>query len=156
MQWHGIYPQGGDMKNLVYATGFKQALDLCKAGNWDEARETLRDLQDEYLALCEENQVLKKQLCEVADTLDLAENMRFDGQKYWLESEGRREGPYCQLCYDRDGALVRLQQQDRHWQCKGCGNLYMKLESPKKSKLQGAIPALSERLLKSPIPLFVK
>lgn len=144
------------MDNLLHATCFKQALDLAKAGRWEEARETLRDLQDEYLALCEENQALKRQLCEVADTLDLAENMRFDGRKYWLEIDGRREGPYCQVCYDRDGKLVRLQQQQRHWQCKGCGNLYLKLESPEKQAKQTRQSAVPSRLLKTPIPLFVK
>ncbi|MGE4293689.1 MAG: hypothetical protein AB7E32_15940 [Desulfovibrio sp.] len=144
------------MENLLHATCFKKALDLAKAGHWEEARETLRDLQDAYLALCEENQALKQQLCEVADTLDLAGNMRFDGQKYWLKSEDRQEGPYCQLCYDRDGNLVRLQQQERHWQCKSCGNLYLKLDAPKTSNKQPRESSLPTRLLKNPIPLFVK
>lgn len=144
------------MEKLLHATCFKRVLELAEAGEWDDAREFLRDLQDEYLALCEENEALKRQLCEVADTLDLAEDMRFDGQKYWIESEGRREGPYCQLCYDRDGQLVRLQEQPRHWQCKCCGNLYLKLRPERKNDPASGKAVPNPRLLKNPIPLFVK
>ncbi|MEF2145899.1 MAG: hypothetical protein V3573_10670 [Desulfovibrionaceae bacterium] len=141
------------MDSLMHATCFKKAFDLGKAGKWDEALELLRDLQDEYVALWEENRALKQQLCEVADILDLAENMHFDGQKYWLDVDGRREGPYCQLCYDKEGQMVRLQEQDRHWQCRGCGNLYMKRKLREATVREDTPPT---RLLKSPIPLFVK
>jgi hypothetical protein len=144
------------MDNLLHATCFKQALDLARAGRWEEARQTLKGLQDEFIALYDENQALKQQLREVAEVLDLSESMRFDGQKYWLETEDNREGPYCQVCYDQHGKLLRLQEQKRHWQCKGCGNLYLKLEKRKDSEPRQAGSHFPSRLIKNPIPLFVK
>ena len=101
----------------------------------------------------EENEALKSQLDEVAQILDMAENMEFDGQKYWLEQDRRREGPFCQLCYDRDGLLIRLEEQDKHWRCRNCSGIYMKPHPRPAPRRDDSIP---RSLLKNPIPLFVK
>jgi len=110
---------------LYQATGFKRALILCKEGKYSEAEAILKSLQDEFLAVCEENEALKAQLTEVADVLDLAEKVQFDGQKYWLVEENEKKGPFCQVCYDRDGLLVHLQAHGKHWECQNCRGLYM-------------------------------
>lgn len=141
------------MQQLMNATGFKRALTLARTGEWDQCRSLLKSLQDDYLALCEENEALKRQMSEVADVLDLAETMVFDGQKYWIDEDGSREGPFCQLCYDRDGLLVRLGENEKHFNCRNCGNLYMK---PRLKKTVRKDDSLPRSLLKNPIPLFVK
>ncbi|MEZ7196360.1 hypothetical protein [Pseudodesulfovibrio karagichevae] len=118
---------------LYQATGFKRALDLFEAGRFDEGKALLKSLQDEFLAVCDENQALKQQLAEVAEVLDLAEKVQFDGQKYWLEEDGERKGPFCQVCYDRDGLLVHLHQRENHWECQSCQGLYMLPREAEKS-----------------------
>jgi len=110
---------------MFQATSFKRALTLCKAGKFDEAEAILKSLQDEFLAVCDENEALKSQLTEVADVLDLAEKVQFDGQKYWLVEDDQKKGPFCQVCYDRDGLLVHLQEKENHWECQNCQGLYM-------------------------------
>ncbi|HMM37270.1 MAG TPA: hypothetical protein PKB11_00790 [Desulfovibrio sp.] len=105
---------------------FKRALELAHNGDLDGARAILGRLQGDYLRLCEENEALRRQMDEVARVLDLAENMEFDGQKYWLLENFKKKGPFCQVCYDREALLVRLQEHDKHWHCQGCGNLYLK------------------------------
>ena len=101
---------------LFQATGYKRVLDLFKMGKVDEAQAVLKSLQEEFIAVCEENEALKAQLSEVADVLDLAEKVQFDGQKYWLADENERKGPFCQVCYDRDGLLVHLRCVHRMFQ----------------------------------------
>jgi len=138
---------------LFQATGYKRVLDLFKAGKVEEAQAVLKSLQDEFIAVCEENEALKAQLSEVADVLDLAEKVQFDGQKYWLADENEQKGPFCQVCYDRDGLLVHLHEHENHWECQNCHGLYMiprdnSSEPPKKTPLRST--------LKKTIPIFLE
>ena len=141
------------MQSLIHVIGFKKVLELAQAGQLDEMKTLLAGLQDEFLAMFEENEALKSQLDEVAHILDMSENMEFDGQKYWLDQDRRREGPFCQLCYDRDGLLIRLEEQDKHWRCRNCSSAFMKPHPRPAPRKDDAIP---RSLLKNPIPLFVK
>lgn len=139
---------------LFQATGFKRVLTLCKAGKYDQAEAILKSLQDEFLAMCEENDALKSQLTEVADVLDLAGKVQFDGQKYWLMEGDEKKGPFCQVCYDRDGLLVHLQEHENHWECQNCRGLYMiprgETNQPTKKK------PFMRSTLKKTIPLFLE
>lgn len=134
--------------DLVNGMEFKKVLDLLRAGKQDDARELLALLQERFLGLCQENENLRRQMDEVAQVLNLAECVEFDGQKYWLSENFRKKGPYCQVCYDRDALLVRLQEHDKHWHCQGCGNLYLKRAAGAERK-----PGLRAVLGKT-IPLF--
>ncbi|MFH1912735.1 MAG: hypothetical protein ABIK45_00460 [Pseudomonadota bacterium] len=137
---------------LFQATGFKRALLLSRQGRHHEAEALLKSLQDEFLAVCEENEALKAQLHEVAAVLDLADKVRFDGQKYWLADSGEKKGPYCQVCYDRDGLLINLQRRENHWECQNCHSLYM---IPSKTVVPAKRPAPRGSLRKA-IPLFIE
>jgi hypothetical protein len=139
--------------SLLQATGFKRALTLCIEGKHQEAEAILRSLQDEFLAVCEENEALKTQLNEVASILDLAEKVQFDGQKYWLMEDGEKKGPFCQVCYDRDGLLVNLQQHESHWECHSCKGLYM---IPTKEGATKKRPTVIRSTLKKTIPFFLE
>jgi len=138
---------------VFQATGFRRAIDLCKEGKHDEAEALLKSLQDEFLAVCEENEALKTQLSEVADVLDLAEKVQFDGQKYWLVDDGERKGPFCQVCYDRDGLLVHLHEHDNHWECQSCRGLYM---IPRNTKSKPKKKTFLRTTLKKAIPFFLE
>jgi len=41
---------------------------------------------------------------------------------YWKKiTEQEKEGPYCQLCYDKDQKLIRLQDWGNgEWNCQSC------------------------------------
>ena len=140
-------------KKLLHATGFARVHQLILETRPDEARELLKALQDEYLSIIEENEALKRQIIEVAQVLDMAECMEFDGQKYWLTDELRHKGPYCQLCYDRDGLLMRLQKQQRHWKCHCCSNVFLDAKAVQEQSVKRPFPMAMPR---PPIPLFVK
>lgn len=138
---------------LFQATGFKRALNLCKEGKYNEAEALLKSLQDEFVAISEENEALKLQLTEVADVLDLADKVQFDGQKYWLMDEEEKKGPFCQVCYDRDGLLVHLQEHDNHWECQNCRGLYM---IPRENTAPKAAKTPLKTTLRKTIPLFLE
>ena len=137
--------------SMILATAYKRVLELTEQGKAEEARLLQKSLQDEFLALCEENDILKHQLTEVTDVLDLAGKIRYDGQKYWLLDDGRK-GPFCQVCYDRDGLLVHLQEHEHHLECRNCRSLYMipNTAAPKPE------PTEIRTTLKKTIPLFLE
>lgn len=132
---------------VVNATGFKRVFELFMDGKVEQAKELLKSLQDEFLAVYDENEALKKQLGEVVSVLDLAQSLQFDGQKYWLVEDGEKKGPFCQVCYDRDGILVRLQEHDRHWECLSCGGLYMEAKKSAPARQAGKTAAEPARKL---------
>ncbi|MCJ2164243.1 MULTISPECIES: hypothetical protein [unclassified Pseudodesulfovibrio] len=138
---------------LFKVTGFKRALDLFESGQFEEGKAVLKSLQDEFLAICDENEALKGQLSEVAEVLDLAEKVKFDGQKYWLTDDGQRKGPFCQVCYDRDGLLVHLHEHENHWECQSCQGLYM---IPRKAEANRKEKPYLRTALKKTIPLFLE
>ncbi|MDK2956397.1 MAG: hypothetical protein PWQ57_1893 [Desulfovibrionales bacterium] len=117
------------LTRMLKAQAFKQAQQLFAQGKVQEATELLEHLQEEYVTLCDENKALRSQLSEVAEVLDMSEHMEFDGQKYWINEENERKGPFCQICYDRDGLLIRLQERSRHFLCHGCGSHYPRADS---------------------------
>ncbi len=139
---------------IFQATGFKRALNLCKQGKHEEAEALMKSLQDEFFAICEENEALKLQISEVADVLDLADRVQFDGQKYWLIDENDKKGPFCQVCYDRDGLLVHLQEHENHWECQSCRGLYMIPRDKKDAQVSLKLPI--KTTLKKTIPLFLE
>lgn len=135
---------------MVQATGFKRILDLAKAGRFREAEMILKGLQDEFLAICEENDALKKQLGEVAEILDLSEKIRFDGRKYWLDEDGDITGPFCQVCYDREGLLIHLQERGSRWECSHCKSIFLETtpaqqEQPQNAHTEKQLPLFMDR-----------
>lgn len=103
---------------------FKDIEDLFSSGRTSEARHLLMEMQARYIAICDENAILKMQVHEFEDILYLARNLVFDGSCYWLVAGGIKQGPFCPCCYDREGALIRLDAEetgDGKWRCATCG-----------------------------------
>lgn len=100
---------------------FKEIQDLFMKGNVEEARHMLVDMQSRYVALCDENTLLKMQVQEFEDILYLSRNLVFDGFCYWLITGGIKQGPFCQCCYNRDGVLSRMATRGAAWLCASCG-----------------------------------
>jgi hypothetical protein len=114
-------------KRSIHATNFRKILELFRDNRSEEAKHLLKIIQEDYLELYSENKELRSQIKEVANILDLAECMEFDGQKYWIKEDSDTTGPYCQVCYDKEGILIRLQEKDKHWECYCCKNLFAKI-----------------------------
>lgn len=103
---------------------FKEINDLFQKGRNEEARHLLMEMQARYIAMCDENSFLKMQVHELEDVLYLAKNLSFDGSCYWLLTGGIKQGPFCQRCYNQDGALLRLDTQNGEWICPACGMVH--------------------------------
>lgn len=103
---------------------FKEVHDLFLKGKTEEARQNMAELQARYVALCDENSMLRTQIEGYEDILYLSRNLIFDGAFYWLITGSIKQGPFCPVCYNRDGLLLRLTDDGVTRQCLSCGSRY--------------------------------
>jgi ribosomal protein L37AE/L43A len=62
---------------------------------------------------------------ELEEALKIKQNLRYEDPYYWLDVDTKKEGPFCQTCYDSDGKLIRLQGAgEGYWICNVCKNEY--------------------------------
>jgi len=85
---------------------FEEVKALAKEGSI-ELREALLALEEE-LASFEESQELL-----------------YEAPLYWRVRGERREGPFCQVCWDASHKLIHLQKERGvDWVCKVCANTF--------------------------------
>lgn len=83
-----------------------------------DIRDAINEAREENIELREKYLVLEKRLA-------LAEELEFDGSKYWRKKEtGDKEGPFCQKCQDKDAKKVWLIKDSNEmgvfWNCIVC------------------------------------
>jgi len=122
---------------LAYST-FKEIHALFTQGHFEAARRLLMELQARYIALCDEVNILKKQVQEFEDILFLSQNLVTEGEQYWLRAGGIKHGPFCKSCYEYTGKLIRLESHKNVWRCPYCGLLHSRAPMP-----QPALPVHS-------------
>lgn len=110
---------------------YMEIVELVKSGLFLEAREKIMELREAVMALQEENFQLKLKLKELEHNGHPALDMVFDKGIYWLrkptEDGTGREGPFCQVCFDRDRKPIRLQRlhgPHSGWYCGACRNQF--------------------------------
>lgn len=123
---------------------FKEINDLFLKGRIEEARHLLTEMQTRYVALSDENILLRSQVQEFEDILYLSRNLVFDGFCYWLMTGEIKQGPFCETCYNRDGVLVRLDSRSKSWQCPSCGTLHDRYAEQPIPAAQLAAPRLAK------------
>ncbi len=91
-----------------------------KIGNM-ELYEKIISLRDEIFQLKEENLNLRENLKSLKESQEIKSNMKYEPPYYWLEKDNKKDGPYCQKCYDDNGKLMRLQNHGNGcWYCLTC------------------------------------
>ena len=110
----------------------KDIIELVKKGAEIEAQEKIMELRQAALDLQEENIALREKLRDLEEHLNVKSQMQFDGTVYWLERDETKEGPYCQLCYDKEGKLINLQADSERWRCLGCKKAFYPGKKKKK------------------------
>lgn len=78
-----------------------------KADNIELYRRML-ELQGEALKLFDENRALKDEIRELKEQLAIRGSLKWEDDKYWLETPQGRDGPFCGTCWDVNRKLVRM------------------------------------------------
>ena len=117
---------------------YKEVSDLYAQNRVEEARQILVELQARYIAMCDENATMRLRIQEFENVLYMANNLIFDGFGYWLLTGSVRQGPFCRMCYEREGALIRLEHLDDELNCPvcnaSCERMPMRQEMPRRSQ----------------------
>jgi hypothetical protein len=106
-------------------------------------------LQSDVMQLVHERNDLReviaekdRRIRELEDTADLSNRMKYEGRFWWLVDGEKKDGPFCQLCWDKDKKLIHLQaRQDGRQDCFSCGKTFG----------EGRIPGSRERYAKTGI-----
>ena len=112
---------------------FKEVHDLYAKGLIEDARQQLSELQARYINLCDENAVLRTQIQGYEDILYLSRSLVFDGIFYWLTTGSIKQGPFCPVCYNRDGLLLRLTDDGASRHCLTCGSHFKRSLAPEQT-----------------------
>ena len=125
------------MIDIAVAVGsVKSAIEIAKilkdsADSFDKAEvklqlaELIGSLADAKMQIAEIQEALlesDREKKELLDKLNLKENLVYEKPYYWKKTtEEEKEGPFCQLCYDKDQKLIRLQDWGNgEWNCQSC------------------------------------
>jgi hypothetical protein len=108
----------------------KTASDAIKASGKSEGLQALIDLQAVMLELIQNQHQQILEIVQLRDTIkqleqekQRTEHITFDGASYWKTIGDRRDGPFCQVCYDKEGKMSRLRVfrgTGVNWRCNIC------------------------------------
>lgn len=114
----------------------KTAVDLAKilknsSKTLSEAEQKLKladiisALADTKLELSEIQSLLAEKnlkITELNQALNQKESVVYDPPYYWAVTDGKKDGPFCQRCYDDESKLNRLHEEGRKgsWKCSVC------------------------------------
>lgn len=101
----------------------KDIAKLIKKYDDAELYKKIIDLRDEIFELRENNLKLKGKIKALKEEKKINEKIIFEKPYYWLKDGAKKDGPYCQKCFDDNKKLIRLQERKNgHWYCLVCKN----------------------------------
>jgi len=100
---------------------YKTISELFKKGMTIEAQEQIMTLREAAVSLKEENANLRDQVNSLKAELDIRARIEWSPPYYYLRDGDKKDGPFCQCCYDKDKLLIRLQMICAgSWTCHSC------------------------------------
>ena len=102
----------------------KAERDLQLAGLISELAEAKLEITNIQQQLLEKDQLIR----DLNEHLTVNEKLHYEPPYYWLVEGDNKDGPFCQVCYDKEGKLIRLHEGEMDnrglWECKVCKNFY--------------------------------
>ena len=103
-------------------------VSLEKAESKLKLAELISALADAKIQIADIQQLLMEKDAELkaaTERLVVKEKLHWESPYYWLLEGTKKEGPFCQHCYDKNHELIRLQGNgEGYWECKACKNTY--------------------------------
>jgi ribosomal protein L37AE/L43A len=103
---------------------YSEIIELLKKGATVEAQQKITELRELTIELQEENITLKQEISKLQNQLTRQKSLEWEQPYYWLIEDEKKDGPFCQHCYDTNKKIVRLQGNGGWWECKACKNDY--------------------------------
>jgi hypothetical protein len=108
-------------------TTLKEGANALREGKNLELYERMLSVYGDVMELVEKNRELYEENQALKAKFLTKENLSFDGERYWINKEGQKDGPFCSTCWDVDSKLVRMRTYKRYstnetdYTCDYCG-----------------------------------
>lgn len=105
---------------------------LQEAGKIDLYQQIL-DVQQQLLEMQNRISFLDKENKELKEKLETRDSLIFEKNAYWLEVDGKKDGPLCSCCWDDDRKTIRMQPcgNPAYFDCPKCKNKGVKIHEDK-------------------------
>ena len=103
---------------------------LGKAETKLKIAELINQLADAKIAIADIKEIIiekDRQISELAESQKIHGEVSYEAPYYWHTHDGKKDGPYCQQCYDTGKKLIRLQSPlgGGHWVCQTCKSTFI-------------------------------
>src|ERR1700677_3279566 len=88
--------------------GLKDAAKVLQESGKIEQYRQILDAQQQMLEMQKKIRELETENKNLKEKLETKGKLRHDKNAYWLEEDGKNEGPFCTCCWDVDKKLVRM------------------------------------------------
>ena len=101
-------------------------LSLEKAEMKLKLAEMINALADAKIEISDIQNVIsekERKIKELEEALNTQKNLQYEKPYYWAIENNKKDGPFCQQCYDNNKKLIRLQDnRNGIWTCPTCNN----------------------------------
>lgn len=120
----------GSVKSAIeIAKTLKDSTDLFdKAEVKLQLAELIGSLADAKMQIAEIQESLidsEREKKELINKIETKDNMIYEKSYYWKMDGDKKDGPFCQRCFDSDEKLIRLQGGNNDvWNCEQCDKIF--------------------------------
>lgn len=89
-----------------------------------DAQKELLVMQKQISYLEMEDKKLKEENKELKEKLETKESLVSENNAYWIDKDGKKDGPFCTCCWDDDKKTIRMQPDcnPAYYYCPKCKN----------------------------------
>jgi predicted nuclease with TOPRIM domain len=101
----------------------KLSADLYKESGKIEQYKQILDAQAQLLEMQKRIADLENENKDLKEKLRIKEDLIYENNSYWINKEGKKDGPFCSRCWDKNKDLIRIHRivgNDR--KCPECKN----------------------------------
>ncbi len=101
-------------------------------------QQLLMTANTQLLEPAEENQRLQQRISELERRADIEKELTSDGEVYWWNRDGKKDGPYCKVCWHSERQLIQLMAGGEHlYDCVKCKGSFRSSEYRESSSFFG-------------------
>ncbi len=120
----GSIKTASDLAKLIKDSG----ISLQEAEGKMKLADLISALADAKIEMASVQQVLIEKDSEIhklQEKLEIKKKLYWARPYYWLIDGDKKDGPYCQQCYDKNKELIRLQDLGTgSWRCSNCKEFF--------------------------------
>ena len=102
----------------------KLSADLYKESGKIEQYKQILDAQAQLLEMQKRIADLESENKELKEKLRIKDDLIYENNAYWINKEGKKDGPFCSRCWDKNKDLIRIHRTGirNNSKCPECKN----------------------------------